>query len=156
VVRAAGHRKELAISDSYWRDWRTPSPPTPCSPPLASSATIASMLSVVESTTGGHQEGSGASPPQTPTRPGLFTSPRHKPSPAGPHGVLNYEGVRVQSVTVFRLRIFIVVTSRATRKLGDLSMRVFLACAIIITATLGLGGCFHHEQAVSSQPLKLG
>jgi hypothetical protein len=35
-------------------------------------------------------------------------------------------------------------------------MRVFLACAIIITATLGLGGCFHHEQAVSSQPLKLG
>jgi hypothetical protein len=33
-------------------------------------------------------------------------------------------------------------------------MRVFLACAIIITAALGLGGCFHHEQAVASQPLK--
>jgi hypothetical protein len=33
-------------------------------------------------------------------------------------------------------------------------MRVFLACAIIITAALGLAGCFHHEQAVASQPLK--
>jgi hypothetical protein len=33
-------------------------------------------------------------------------------------------------------------------------MRFFLACAIIIMAAIGLGGCFHHEQAVSSQPLK--
>ena len=36
-------------------------------------------------------------------------------------------------------------------------MRLFLACAIIITATIGLGGCFgHHEKAVATQPLKLG
>ena len=41
--------------------------------------------------------------------------------------------------------------------LGDQSMRLFLACAIIITATIGLGGCFgHHEKAVATQPLKLG
>jgi hypothetical protein len=34
-------------------------------------------------------------------------------------------------------------------------MRVFLACAIIITAVVGLGGCFwHHQQAVTTQPLK--
>lgn len=33
-------------------------------------------------------------------------------------------------------------------------MRVLIACAIIITATLGLGGCFHHDQQVVSEPLK--
>jgi hypothetical protein len=36
------------------------------------------------------------------------------------------------------------------------AMRVFIACAIIITATLSLGGCVgHHEKAVSAEPLKL-
>jgi hypothetical protein len=36
-------------------------------------------------------------------------------------------------------------------------MRVLLACAIVISATLGLGGCFgHHEKAVVAEPLKLG
>jgi hypothetical protein len=41
--------------------------------------------------------------------------------------------------------------------MGDQSMRVFLAFAIIISATIGLGGCFgHHERAVATQPLKLG
>jgi hypothetical protein len=41
--------------------------------------------------------------------------------------------------------------------MGDQSMRVFLAFAIIISATIGLGGCFgHHEKAVATQPLKLG
>jgi hypothetical protein len=36
-------------------------------------------------------------------------------------------------------------------------MRVFIACAIIISATLGLAGCFgHHEKAVVTEPLKLG
>jgi len=34
-------------------------------------------------------------------------------------------------------------------------MRVLLACAIIISAAIGLGGCFaHHQQAVATQPLK--
>jgi len=34
-------------------------------------------------------------------------------------------------------------------------MRVLLACAIIISTALGLGGCFwHHQQAVATQPLK--
>ena len=35
-------------------------------------------------------------------------------------------------------------------------MRVLIACAIIVTATIGLGGCFHHDQAVTAEPLKLG
>jgi hypothetical protein len=34
-------------------------------------------------------------------------------------------------------------------------MRVFLAIAIIISAAIGMGGCFwHHQQAVQTQPLK--
>jgi hypothetical protein len=34
-------------------------------------------------------------------------------------------------------------------------MRVLLAIAIAITATVGLGGCWgHHEKAVVTQPLK--
>jgi hypothetical protein len=40
---------------------------------------------------------------------------------------------------------------------GGISMRVFLACAIILTAAIGLGGCWgHHEKAVVAEPLKLG
>jgi hypothetical protein len=36
-------------------------------------------------------------------------------------------------------------------------MRVLIACAIVISATIGLGGCFgHHEKAVVQEPLKLG
>ena len=36
-------------------------------------------------------------------------------------------------------------------------MRLFLACAIIITATIGLGGCFgRRKEAVATTPLKLG
>ena len=36
-------------------------------------------------------------------------------------------------------------------------MRILMACAIIISATVGLGGCFgHHEKAVVQEPLKLG
>ncbi len=32
-------------------------------------------------------------------------------------------------------------------------MRVFFALAIVITAAIGLGGCFHHNQAVVEQPI---
>jgi hypothetical protein len=32
-------------------------------------------------------------------------------------------------------------------------MRVLMAFAIVITATVGLGGCFHHEQAVAVAPI---
>jgi hypothetical protein len=32
-------------------------------------------------------------------------------------------------------------------------MRVLMAFAIIITATVGLGGCFHHQQAVAMEPM---
>jgi len=32
-------------------------------------------------------------------------------------------------------------------------MRVFLACALIITAAVGLAGCFHHQQAVYAEPI---
>ena len=36
-------------------------------------------------------------------------------------------------------------------------MQILMACAIIISATVGLGGCFgHHEKAVVQEPLKLG
>lgn len=34
-------------------------------------------------------------------------------------------------------------------------MKVLIACAVIITATVGLAGCFHHDQTVASEPLKL-
>jgi hypothetical protein len=37
---------------------------------------------------------------------------------------------------------------------GGLAMRVLVACAIIITATIALGGCFHHDQQVAATPLK--
>jgi hypothetical protein len=36
-------------------------------------------------------------------------------------------------------------------------MRLFIACAIIISTVIGLGGCVgHHEKAVVAEPLKLG
>jgi len=36
-------------------------------------------------------------------------------------------------------------------------MRLFIALAIIVSATIGLGGCFgHHEKAVVMESLKLG
>jgi hypothetical protein len=49
----------------------------------------------------------------------------------------------------------IIVMDRNEGKWG-IAMRVFIACAIIITAALSLGGCVgHHEKAVSAEPLKL-
>jgi hypothetical protein len=39
---------------------------------------------------------------------------------------------------------------------GGLSMRVFIICAIVITAAVGVTGCFHHQKAVTQEPLKLG
>jgi hypothetical protein len=39
------------------------------------------------------------------------------------------------------------------QKQGGRAMRVFLALAIIISAAIGMAGCFyHHEQAVVTQP----
>jgi len=35
-------------------------------------------------------------------------------------------------------------------------MRVLIICAIVITGAVGLSGCFHHENAVTLEPLKLG
>jgi hypothetical protein len=35
-------------------------------------------------------------------------------------------------------------------------MRIFIICAILITGAVGLGGCFHHQKAVTQEPLKLG
>ncbi len=32
-------------------------------------------------------------------------------------------------------------------------MRVFFALAIVITGAIGLGGCFHHNQAVYAEPI---
>jgi hypothetical protein len=36
---------------------------------------------------------------------------------------------------------------------GGSQMRVLLACAIIITAAVGLAGCFHHQQATYAEPI---
>jgi hypothetical protein len=36
-------------------------------------------------------------------------------------------------------------------------MRALIACAIVISAAIGLAGCVgHHEKAVVAEPLKLG
>jgi hypothetical protein len=40
--------------------------------------------------------------------------------------------------------------------MGELVMRALIVCAIVITAAVGLGGCFHHAETVTQQPLKLG
>ncbi len=32
-------------------------------------------------------------------------------------------------------------------------MRIVLACTVVITAAIGLGGCFHHNQGVVEQPI---
>ena len=50
-----------------------------------------------------------------------------------------------------------IVGYRIDRKNGGLAMRLFIACAIIISTAIGLAGCFgHHEKAVITEPLKLG
>jgi hypothetical protein len=33
-------------------------------------------------------------------------------------------------------------------------MRLFLACAIVLATAIGVAGCFHHQQAVATEPLK--
>jgi hypothetical protein len=33
-------------------------------------------------------------------------------------------------------------------------MRVLIACVIVISAAIGLGGCFHHQQTMVQEPLK--
>jgi hypothetical protein len=36
---------------------------------------------------------------------------------------------------------------------GGRIMRLLIICAIVITAGVGLAGCFHHEQAVVAEPI---
>jgi hypothetical protein len=36
---------------------------------------------------------------------------------------------------------------------GGRIMRLLIVCAIIITAGVGLAGCFHHQQAVVAEPI---
>ena len=47
-----------------------------------------------------------------------------------------------------------IVKSR--QLIGELIMRALIVCAIVITAAVGLSGCFHHAETVTQQPLKLG
>ena len=62
-----------------------------------------------------------------------------------------------QMSQLFSANADIVVYRIDRKKTGDQPMRLFIACAIIISATIGLGGCFgHHEKAVVMEPLKLG
>jgi hypothetical protein len=35
-------------------------------------------------------------------------------------------------------------------------MRLLIAAALIISATIGISGCFHHQEQVVVEPLKLG
>jgi hypothetical protein len=37
---------------------------------------------------------------------------------------------------------------------GGLNMRALVVCAIIISAAVGLAGCFHHQQAVVAEPMR--
>ena len=46
-----------------------------------------------------------------------------------------------------------VLNSPLKNEMGDRMMRVFFALAIVITAAIGLGGCFHHNQAVYAEPI---
>jgi hypothetical protein len=46
-----------------------------------------------------------------------------------------------------------IITLKTEPDGGDLNMRVFVALAIIITAAVGLGGCFHHQAAVTAAPM---
>jgi len=57
-----------------------------------------------------------------------------------------------QSVTIPRFAS-VIVTLETDPNRGDLDMRVFMALAIIITAAVGLGGCFHHQAAVTAAPM---
>ena len=88
-------------------------------------------------------------------------------------GVLAVVGVLVTRVLlrrypaqrlVFQLAFFVALTALlyhhdivpyqiAPERTPDFE-RVFLALAIIISASIGLAGCFHHEQAVATTPLK--
>ena len=36
---------------------------------------------------------------------------------------------------------------------GGRIMRLLIVCAIVITAGVGLAGCFHHQQAVVAEPI---
>jgi hypothetical protein len=51
-----------------------------------------------------------------------------------------------------REKTFMIVSRIDGKKRGLIHARV-MACAIIITAAVGLGGCFHHEQAVTAEPM---
>jgi len=61
---------------------------------------------------------------------------------------------RVPGATAFARRVLYGVPGSNT---GGSTMRVLIACAIIISSVVGLAGCVgHHEKAVVSEPLKLG
>jgi hypothetical protein len=66
-------------------------------------------------------------------------------------------GQCVLSVTAFSGKERYNLPGKAANKGRGISMRVFIACAIILSAAVGLGGCWgHHEKAVVAEPLKLG
>jgi len=61
----------------------------------------------------------------------------------------------VQNVTIASRRWSKLATRRKCKQ-GGLTMRILIICALVLTGTVALGGCFHHEKAVVTQPLKLG
>jgi hypothetical protein len=68
-------------------------------------------------------------------------------------GFSRFLGECVLSVTGSATKTIIVVPEKNAETKGDDVMRIFLALAIIISAAIGMAGCFyHHQQAVVTQP----
>jgi hypothetical protein len=68
-----------------------------------------------------------------------------------------FDPKRGPNVTAFLGEARYSLRQNRQKETGDQPMRLLIACAIIVSATIGLGGCFgHHEKAVVVEPLKLG
>ena len=66
-----------------------------------------------------------------------------------------FSSERVPIVTDFFAKL-LIVRHRNDGEWG-IAMRLFIACAIILSTVIGLGGCVgHHEKAVVAEPLKVG
>ena len=65
----------------------------------------------------------------------------------------SFFGSRVGNATISGPYSSIV---KSRQLIGELIMRALIVCAIVITAAVGLSGCFHHAETVTQQPLKLG
>ena len=80
-----------------------------------------------------------------------------RPEPPGTLKDAEYLPVCPKRHSSLEERTLYFVPGKTANKGRGISMRVFIASAIILTAAIGLGGCWgHHEKAVVQEPLKLG